>query len=286
MVYTADSMGRILEVQLDCSGDDRVRFEVLRELRGPETSVAQLVGCWELLHEDEDEDDEENAARAGPSRRPAYIWAASNDKTAQRFDVVAPVAKAGATKGAPQPRHERSSNTGALLGRLPPLAPSVILSHPDYVKTVLPLPQDAGARCAHVVVTGSADEDLRVWRLAGEEVGAEQQLVRRQRGHWHEVEKVLLWHGIVDEDEGEEGKEACSASVASWWVISAGLDGSIRRWRLDELLVAGGEEEEDEDKVEEREGKQANGSENKRPAATGMTAEEEAELAELMSDEE
>lgn len=263
-------MGRILEVQLH--EGDRVRFEVLRELRGPETSVAQLVAYEEEVEQEEEEEEEEAgpSSTAQPRRRNAYIWAASNDKTAQRFDVISAL-----KKPVDPPRHGRSSNTGALLGKLPPLAPSVVLRHPDYVKAVLPIPAPIVAAATGVaggeeqsaaVMTGSADEDLRVWSIADEE-----RVTRRQRGHWHEVEKLALWHGVVEEGEVEP---------AAWYIISTGLDGSIRRWKLEELMVEGELEDEVEDETDDAT------ADGPGKGGSGMTAEEEAELAELMSDDD
>lgn len=292
-VFSADSMGRIFELVLviESGPSGRAQVRVRRELRGPETSVSSLVAGW-ACGEDEDED--------GEPIREAQVWAASNDKTAQLF---LPRAKASQ---APKQTQQRTSNTGAILGSEPPLAPSEVIAHPDYVKTILPL----GLRfpsgslpfnCA--VVTGGADEDLRIFSVGG--LGEGTALVRRQSGHWHEVQYLGLWSGTLA-DGGNEGQEQSVKSPTQWYVISTGLDGSIRRWPLKELLVP--QKEEEAENAEKQESQttgqpappsvsnlQANGSttssqnrvqNNRTGDEKGlMTAEEEAELEELLMDD-
>ena len=112
------------------------------------------------------------------------------------------------------------------------------------------------------MITGGRDEGVRVWdRGTGEQWGT-------WEGHWDEV------MGVICLDRGR--------------VVSAGIDGTVRVWRL------GGEEMEairgrvgdgreggawEEEQVEGEEEKEDEGKE------VGMTDDEERELAELMDEE-
>ncbi|KAI5852124.1 WD40-repeat-containing domain protein [Tricharina praecox] len=122
-----------------------------------------------------------------------------------------------------------------------------VLKHPDYVNDVVM------AGNGRWVVTACRDEEVRVWDVVSGE------LYHTFTGHADEV--VAL---AVVGDRGE-------------WLISAGIDCTIRRWSLlpKDLEVAreearkAREGEEPEEKVEEKK-------------EGVMTAEEEAELADLM----
>lgn len=284
----------------------RARLIIQRELRGPETAVSDLHAGWDVQREEADDDDDGDGDDR-PVSTPgalvtAQVWVASNDKSVQLFvpferdtrssksshrrsstSRKLPANGSSTTSSVPL---SRISKVGAALGSQPPLAPILAIRHPDYVKSVLPLATAAAPGVSSVglprsiVVSGSADEDLRVWKVAGlegddDDVDADGEddedekqsgertirgetpqrsparLLRRQEGHWHEVEKLLLWRGSLltststaaaptttatpavappVESEGKsEGKE-------EWHIISASLDGSIRRWPLAQLL--------------------------------------------------
>ena len=105
------------------------------------------------------------------------------------------------------------------------------------------------------VITAGRDEDVKIWdRSSGE-------LWHRYEGHFDEIT------GLV---------------VVGDRVVSVGIDATIRVWDLGETALGvarreaeerrmGMVKEEEEEKIKEVEG--------------GLTAEEEAELAELMDDE-
>ncbi|CAO1622880.1 unnamed protein product [Parajaminaea phylloscopi] len=314
-IYTADSMGRIFELTLkiDDTEPRRAKLHIQRELRGPETTISSLVAGWAYC---DDEDDD------GQPIREAQIWAASNDKTAQLFLPRGAVQGGGRSALGPAPsgsQHQRSSNTGNILGSQPPLSPSQVIRQPEYVKAVLPLSLHipAGLQGPQTaVITGGADEDVRTYQIDGQEPA---KLIRRQQGHWHEVQWLGLWNGSLAAQPGPADRQNDQTSAGSlpsrrWFVISTGLDGSVRRWPLSDLLVAqspqdGNEEEEaraqaynvttDEQATQQlsSNGQKAEPSQAATAASAsqktvgskrgpgGMTAEEEAELDELLMDD-
>ncbi|EME85346.1 uncharacterized protein MYCFIDRAFT_42900 [Pseudocercospora fijiensis CIRAD86] len=97
-----------------------------------------------------------------------------------------------------------------------------------------------------LVVTACRDEDVRVWEIASGE------LVCRYQGHFEEVTALV---------KREKEKE----------VVSVSIDGTVRRWSL---------ERGDMRRFQEEVGKE--GEEEKKGGGSMLTAEEEAELAELM----
>lgn len=123
------------------------------------------------------------------------------------------------------------------------------LQHPDFVRDVLPF-EDLG-----LVVTACRDEEVRVWDIASGKC------VCTYSGHFEEV-------------------TALAPAVGGRGVVSVSIDGTVRQWSL---------ERGDMSKfVEERE-QEMNGmaKEIAEERKEGMlTAEEEAELAELMNDDE
>ncbi|KAF2672303.1 WD40 repeat-like protein [Microthyrium microscopicum] len=138
------------------------------------------------------------------------LWTASADKTSKRLSRA----------------HNYTADT--------------TLAHDDYVKCV------ALAQDRDLVVTGSRDEDVRVWE------GGRGKCLARLRGHWDEVTGLAIVAG---------GKA----------VVSVGIDGTVRRWGL------GTDEMKKEIEVFEQ-GKEEEKKENL------MTEEEERELADLMGD--
>ncbi|OCF44065.1 cytoplasmic protein [Kwoniella heveanensis CBS 569] len=133
--------------------------------------------------------------------------------------------------------------------------PSV--AHPSYVKSLLPIPEDF-ALPKSLVLTGSEDEDIRLYDVDSiGEVGSSAKHHGTIRGHCGEVSVLRAWY------RDEEGKKG-------WYVVSGGLDSTLRRWSVQDLLdppVLDYEPEEVKESV-------------------GLTEEEEQELAELMSEED
>ncbi|KAF2206185.1 hypothetical protein CERZMDRAFT_115876 [Cercospora zeae-maydis SCOH1-5] len=129
------------------------------------------------------------------------------------------------------------------------------LPHPDFVRCVLAV-ENLG-----LVVTGCRDENVRVWDLAaGKEVCV-------YEGHFEEVTGLVALNG---------GRT----------VVSVSIDGTVRGWSLERRVMGEWMEERDrrlregggEDEEDERKGK--------KDGEGMLTAEEEAELAELMESDE
>lgn len=125
-----------------------------------------------------------------------------------------------------------------------------VLPHPDFVRDVVV------AERLGVVVTACRDEDVRVWDIASGD------LVCAFSGHFEEVTALVLLG---------KGSRVASASI----------DGTIRSWGLTGQEIASYQEE------LKREADGLDGEEGDVPAKQGvLTAEEEAELAELMDDDD
>ncbi|KAL7418738.1 hypothetical protein Q5752_006421 [Cryptotrichosporon argae] len=88
---------------------------------------------------------------------------------------------------------------------LPTKGSSLTLTHPAYVKSLHSLP---GGR--HVL-TGSSDEDIRVW-----DISDEPDLMSTVQGHCGEVTAIA--------------SRLCSGQVE---VVTASVDGTVRRWAMD-----------------------------------------------------
>lgn len=121
------------------------------------------------------------------------------------------------------------------------------LQHPDFVRDVLPFEELA------LVVTACRDEEVRVWEISSGK------LVCTYSGHFEEITGLARVAG--------DGKK----------VVSVSIDGTVRQWSLERQdMVKYQEDLAKGDKVEE-------GAEKKEGL---LTAEEEAELAELMDDDD
>lgn len=121
-----------------------------------------------------------------------------------------------------------------------------MLAHGDYVRDVAV--DEAGGQ----VVTVGRDEDVKVWERGGGE------LVWVYRGHWEEVTGCVVL-----------GRE----------VVTAGIDGTVRRWGLSGEAIGRArreEEEGDEGGEVEEVGGEGGGK--------VITEEEERELGELMDE--
>lgn len=137
-----------------------------------------------------------------------------------------------------------ADKTAKHLSRAQNFSADTILDHPDFVRDVLPF-DDLG-----LVVTACRDEEVRVWDIASGK------LVHKYSGHYEEVT------GLVASETGKV-------------VISVSIDGTVRRWGLLKGDMAMYQQE-----VENERNQEANGN----GGVAEMTAEEEAELAELMED--
>ena len=166
---------------------------------------------------------------------------------------------------------------------MPPTA-TIRLPHPYYVKSILPLEGLVPGPAAHYVLTGSTDEQIRVWDTSALDTAPAKAkkahmtsaadasdrykdgkkpagLVADLEGHFHEVNRLALWSGRVqDVDEKDE-----------LYITSTGLDCTLRKWKVKELVGKGS-------------GPAVSLKRTDAPAESSMTGEEERELAELMAD--
>lgn len=165
----------------------------------------------------------------------ADVWTASADKHVRRF----PLSDHGRTGTAAG----RTSHSGMPLGDKPPLHADCVLSLREVPQSILPLGTAAVAYVDWVVI-GLAEGDLEIWHLDPAPT-----LVRTLEGHWHEVTYLGTW----------------TRKDGTLWLVSAALDGTVRRWPWSVVTTAGL-------------------SAPAPPAPSLLTAEEEAELAELMDD--
>ncbi|KAF2722121.1 WD domain-containing protein [Polychaeton citri CBS 116435] len=126
------------------------------------------------------------------------------------------------------------------------------LRHPDFVRDVV-VHEGLG-----LVVTACRDEEIRIWNTASSD------LVCTYSGHYEEVTGLLL--------VGEGSKS----------VVSVSIDGTVRRWGLERK-----EMQKYWDEVEREKAENDDGDGNQKQAGRSLlTAEEEAELAELMDDDD
>lgn len=127
------------------------------------------------------------------------------------------------------------------------------LLHPDFVRDVV-VSERAG-----LVVTACRDEEVRVWDASSGD------LVCTYSGHFEEVTGLALVEG---------GRK----------VVSVSIDGTVRKWSLERNDMARYLEE------AKREEESGDAAEDQQVPVEGsgsmLTAEEEAELAELMEDDD
>jgi WD40 repeat protein len=92
------------------------------------------------------------------------------------------------------------------------------ISHPTAVRCFLPLPLTDLAE--PYIITGAGDI-IRIFDIASLE---EPELVGQIDGHWHDVTGLQMW---MRRFVGSDGRTRVEP-----WIISASLDGTIRKWRL------------------------------------------------------
>lgn len=94
----------------------------------------------------------------------------------------------------------------------------VVVPHPHYVTALLLVPAQASPTKS-LLVTGSEDEELRIWDIDQLAEGHPQPLSVVQ-GHSGQITALQHWYEMDD------------AGRRTWCLISASLDGTIRRWSL------------------------------------------------------
>lgn len=90
------------------------------------------------------------------------------------------------------------------------------LTHPKAVRTILPL--TVAGIAEPYVITGSA------YTMRSFDTSSETELLKEIEAHSHEITAIRLWTRKFSEGDGLMRIEP--------WVISTGLDGIIRKWRL------------------------------------------------------
>jgi len=140
------------------------------------------------------------------------------------------------------------------------------ITHPVAVRSILPLSLTDLAE--PYIITGAGDI-IRIYDVSNSD---EPEWIGEIDAHWHDVTALRLW---VRKSIGDDGKTRVEP-----WIISASLDGTIRKWRLQDLLNPS-------PVVSTIETKQCATppiSKSKDESKFEMTEEEERELAELDSD--
>ncbi|CAE6446631.1 hypothetical protein ACGC1H_002903 [Rhizoctonia solani] len=174
-------------------------------------------------------------------------------------------------------------------------AVSPSLGHATHVRSLIPLHLTPAA--LPVLITGSAMGSLQIWDLEWAGDGNDPAVIdgsgAHQSGmldvHSHDVTALALWvrEPVAEAatETASEGKELPLVRSVEVWIVSGSLDGTLRRWRLSDLLdgkyikasQAATESKPDASKPD---------TPGEKSKAFAMTEEEERELAELMSDED
>ena len=94
------------------------------------------------------------------------------------------------------------------------------IQHATAVKTILPLSLTALGE--PYLLTGSGDV-IRVYDVSSLR---EPERIAETDGHWHDVTALRLWLR-KSQVEGDPGKVRIEP-----WLVSASLDGTLRRWKL------------------------------------------------------
>ncbi|VDC07116.1 unnamed protein product [Peniophora sp. CBMAI 1063] len=210
---------------------------------------AGLINAWSLRYEGDIwratllPDGEMRHHRTGVTEMAygdGHLWSSSSDETVQVVRYPLPVPPPVTKKAKPIPPITLPTQSKALLPL--PLVPS--------------LSADADAFPYLLAASGDA---IRVYDISEPDTP---ELLREVEGHWHDVTRMRVWL----RNEGGKGK--------SVWIVSAGLDRTLRRWKLSDIVVPVPKT------VEAVPPPAAAKAEN------GLTEEEERELAELMGDDD
>ncbi len=92
------------------------------------------------------------------------------------------------------------------------------IPHSGYVKSVLPIPSASSGKS--LVLTGSEDEEIRVWDVT-HSPGAPAKLLSTVSGHCGEVSVMRWWQ-----------RQTVADGRPAWVIVSGSLDGTLRRWTL------------------------------------------------------
>ncbi|QRV74753.1 Katanin p80 WD40 repeat-containing subunit B1 [Ceratobasidium sp. AG-Ba] len=164
----------------------------------------------------------------------------------------------------------------------------ISIPHSVHVKSLMPVHLTPAA--APVLLTGGSDGAIRVWDLQDADDASTIDGREASAGgvidvHSHDVSALALWvRDPAAEKDKETEDEIKPVKQVEAWIVSASLDGTLRRWKLQDLV----------------DGKHNTVSvQTSTPTVTtapatqpssnqqfAMSEEEERELAELMSDED
>ncbi|KZT11436.1 WD40 repeat-like protein [Laetiporus sulphureus 93-53] len=171
------------------------------------------------------------------------LWTASSDETVRVIQHPTPAATSSSPSTKP----------------IPPI------THPVAVKAILPL--SLTPLSEPYVLTGAGDI-IRVYDVSSLD---EPELLCETDAHWHDVTALRLWmrHTPIEGNPGLFKREP--------WIVSASLDGTIRKWRLAELLNPPAKSEDIAKPVVTAPALKEN--------TYKMSEEEERELAELMAED-
>ncbi|KAI1796015.1 WD40 repeat-like protein [Ganoderma leucocontextum] len=169
-----------------------------------------IIMAWDIMKEDDDSSSPWKIKFAGELKHhrtrvddmiygDGHLWTASTDETVEITPHPALPPASGAKP-------------------IPPI------QHPTAVKTILPLSLTALGE--PYLLTGSG-EVIRVYDVSSLQ---EPELIAETDGHWHDVTALRLWIR-KSKIEGEPGKVRLEP-----WIVSASLDGTLRRWKLADLL--------------------------------------------------
>lgn len=165
-----------------------------------------------------------------------------------------------------------------------PPVPTLRIPHPAQTRSLLPLClsslaySPSAASHIHYLLTGSSDELIRVFDLSDPSLDSSPTRERKREWRGIALDSSTVPEGCVKEIEGHthEIAQLCAYSTVAGeaWVLSASLDGTLRRWKwpgvlnekMEKLVIV---------PVEEPEPKKE----------TLLTEEEERELEELMADD-
>lgn len=136
--------------------------------------------------------------------------------------------------------------------------PPPAITHPTGVRAILPL---ALTDIAEPYLFTAAGDVIRTYDVSSPN---EPELVGQVDAHWHNVTLLRLW---IRRTVGKDGKTRVEP-----WIVSASLDNTLRKWRLSELLHPPTKATLAPKPVPKAKAK----------PECEMTAEEEAELAELL----
>lgn len=136
---------------------------------------------------------------------------------------------------------DRSVLLSAFAGTAPP-TPLLRIVHPYYVRSLTYLPL-ASRSDRPWLFTGGTDEEIRLFDLSAFDledakkervvtVGARSEGIQplaTLSGHWHEVGGLAAWTSSPPVKVGPEEE------AGSEWLVSIGLDGTVRRWNLAQI---------------------------------------------------